>query len=416
MLSSFDCSRFVHCFSSSSSSLVLSHGGSPSIVRINMQEAVAKQLRPLASMVQVCGATFVQSLYSLLQRKVPVTMSTFKYCAILIPENLQNVATYCATPKCTVAGITKFIKTVRIQQLWYWHFYHPSQHRIHPSRSMRVPLAHCVQHFCSRHAYAVQIHSHAQLDLSMCALHSFFRFSETDLEMTRARQYCRPVTAATITPHKSWEWTPSEPFPSYAAVQAAQLWTSDKEMLVSLREMLAKPVMIPQVSKAEGGVAQVSVPNDYCEGKLLLYDGSAGVAVPADISALPMNLSIFEVPRYWSSGLPQFLVGTLMRGIPLVLYGHRSDMYALKNIITSTHGGDAPLMSLDLTCYGKATKGTPYLVDEMCLTVIHTGSISQQVCNGCNTYESQYHRNPLQYCVVVKKHVPSRRVHCTTHA
>ena len=59
--------------------------------------------------------------------------------------------------------------------------------------------------------------------------------------------------------------------------------------------------------------------------------------------------------------------------------GHRSNMYALKNIITSTHGGDAPLMSLDLTCYGKATKGTPYLVDEMCLTVIQTGSISQQV-------------------------------------
>ena len=86
--------------------------------------------------------------------------------------------------------------------------------------------------------------------------------------------------------------------------------------------MLAKPVIILQVSKAEGGVAQVNIPNDFCEGKLLLYDGSAGVAVPADIIALPMNLPIFEVPRYWSIGLPHFLAGTLMRGIPLVLYGH----------------------------------------------------------------------------------------------
>ena len=110
MHSSFDCSLFVPCFCSSSSSLLLQHGDLPSILHINLQEAVAKQLRPLASMVQVCGATFVHSLYSLLQRKVPLTMSTFKYCAILILQNLQKLATYCSTPKCTSAGITKLIK------------------------------------------------------------------------------------------------------------------------------------------------------------------------------------------------------------------------------------------------------------------------------------------------------------------
>ena len=64
-------------------------------------------------------------------------------------------------------------------------------------------------------------------------------------------------------------------------------------MLVALWDMLSKPIMVLHISKAEGTITQVIVPTDYLEGKLLLYDATAGVAMPAEISLRPPNLSFF---------------------------------------------------------------------------------------------------------------------------
>ena len=67
-------------------------------------------------------------------------MSTFKCCAILIPENLHKVATYCTAAKCTSTRTTKYRLNPAI---WYWQWYDLKQDRIHLSRSML-----CVWHMC----------------------------------------------------------------------------------------------------------------------------------------------------------------------------------------------------------------------------------------------------------------------------
>ena len=99
---------------------------------------MARRWLPLARMIDTTGYTAIDGIRNFKNRRIPLSLGSFKPLEGLIGPYLAQCARYMETPRATVAGLAKVARECQREMRWGWIVMHPDcpEELVHPSRSM----------------------------------------------------------------------------------------------------------------------------------------------------------------------------------------------------------------------------------------------------------------------------------------
>ena len=133
----------------------------------------------------------------------------------------------------------------------------------------------------------------------------------------------------------SWIWTEEPPWPPWASVIRATFWCF--HMYQGFRAKLQKPLVTPNIEKADGGHIRVKLGDTVIEtatGKVMKQEDrmevlplSYGCVVPTFISG-PSVYYLIEVPRMWTLAVHNIVAQFLVNGVQIAVTRETADVRA----------------------------------------------------------------------------------------